>query len=53
MLQGWGMSVIEENSIAIYQIGQTPFISEWEICLKNKPTEKPKVLPCKCSDEEL
>lgn len=32
---------MEENSIAIYQIGQTPFISEWEICLKkNKKTPR-------------
>lgn len=44
------MSIVEENSIAVYQIGQTPFVSEWEICLK---TKKPEVLRCKCSDEEL
>lgn len=39
MLKDWGMSIVEENSIAVYQIGQTPFISEWEICLKTKQTQ--------------
>lgn len=43
MLEDWGMSIMEENSIAFYQIGQTPFIYEWEICLKKK--QNPRFYP--------